>query len=874
MGLWQELLYVIRKSDRRRAERELDEEIRAHIEIEVEQNIESGMTEQEARYAAQRTFGNVSLAKEDSRTIWGLRYLEVLWQDLHYGVRMLINRPTFTVFAIIALSLGIGINSAIFSVVNAVLLRPLPFSDPDRLVQLREMSQKVGEPVPVSPPNFIDWKTQSSTFEQIAAYHGQGFTLTGVDEAERVLGVRVSSDFLPLLGIKPILGRNFSAEEDRAGKEQVLILTHSFWQRRFGSDPGIIGKDLILNGQNFTVIGIMPPGFNYPRDETLAFWTPLAPDSNPSRGSHYLTVIARLKSNVTSAQAQREMDVIAKRLEERYRNTNTGNGVIISSLHEQTVGEIRPTLLVLFGVVLLVLLIACANVANLQLVRTLPRQREIAIRMALGADRLRVIRQLLTENILLSVIGGMLGLLLALWGVELLLALGPENIPRLKEINIDYRVFGFTFALSVITGIVFGLAPAMQTFKINLNDQLKEGGRSMADGSQKHFRSTLVVFEIAISLVLLIGAGLMIKSFGYLIGTDPGFKSNNLLTMTIFLPKAKYPENRRVADFFSQVLQKGESVPGIDSIGLTSQIPLNGTEWTNSFDIEGRPPLAPGKDNFSDLRWISPGYFKTMGIPFIKGRQFTDRDVAEAPGVVIINQSMARKFFPDEDPIGKRLTIAYNHNISVEIVGVVGDIRPGVDSEPAPEMYLSYLQTPVRALYLVVRTSVEPTAIVATIRKQVSSIDKEQPISNIRSMDQVFASSIAQRRFNTLLFGIFAAMALILAAIGIYGVISFFVTQRRHEIGIRMALGAQRIDVIKLVMRQGIVLSLIGVAIGICAALVFTRVLSSLLFGITATDPIIFLVIPTILVGVALSASYIPAWRATRIDPMIAIRYE
>jgi predicted permease len=881
MSWWHEFSYVVRQINRRRAEVELEEEIRTHLELETEQNVEVGMTPEEARYVALKTFGSVTLSKEDSRAMWGFRSLETLWQDVHFGVRMLMKNPGFTIVAVIALALGIGANSAIFSVVNTVLLRPLPYKDPDRLVMVWEDATKQGFPRDTpAPANYIDWRDQNQVFEGMAAIADMSFNLTGVGEPERIEGRRVSANLFTLLGVEPQLGRAFLPEEDQPGANRVVIMSHGLWQRRFGSDVTIIGKPLNLNGESYTVVGVMPPQFQFP-SRTDELWTPIAfpAQEAANRGGHYLKVVARIKPGVTLQQAQTEMNAIAVRLQQQYSNTNMGLGAAVVPLHEQVVGDIKPALLVLLGAVGFVLLIACANVANLLLARAAVRQKEIALRAALGASRSRLIRQFLTESILLATLGGGGGLLLSLWGVKLLKTFIPENISQVKAINIDGRVLLFTLLVSLLTGVIFGLAPATQASKFNLNETLKEGGRDSAAGSRgNRIRGLLVIAEVAVSLILLIGAGLLINSFLRLRNVDPGFRADNLLTMNVILPRLKYADQTRRSAFYAELIQRIEALPGVQSAAVTNWIPLVMQGDSIGISIEGRPDPPPDQRNIVVTRVVSPHYFGTMGIESLQGRQFNEQDRADSTGVVVVSETMARKYWPGEDALGKRIKSGSSASTNpwLTVVGVVKDVRQfQLNADPKPQMYLPYAQTsflPPRQL--VVRTKVEPTSLAATVRKTVWEIDRDQPVSNISTMEEVLAESVARQRFSMLLLGIFAGVALVLAAVGLYGVMSYSVAQRTREIGIRMALGAQRRDVLRLVVGHGLKLVLIGVSIGLVAAFILTRVMSSLLFGVSATDPTTFITISMVLMSVALLASYIPARRATKVDPMVALRYE
>jgi putative ABC transport system permease protein len=862
-------------------DRELEEEVRFHLEMKAEEYVATGMTPEEALRAARRQFGNETRMREMSRETWGFAMLDTLLQDVRFGARVLAKHKGFTAVAVLTLALGIGANTAIFSVVNAVLLRPLPYENSHELVQIWGTLPQL-DTAPMSPANFLEWREQNQVFERIAAYTGQNFNLSGVDEPERIRATRVSADLFELLRVRPTLGRTFLAEEDQYGSQRVVILSHALWQRRFGASPEVVGQTLTLNDQSYVVVGVMPPDFSFPRT-TTEMWTPIAfsPGERGTRDTNYISVIARLRPGVTLEQARSGMEALTRRQQEQYPESNTGVGAKVISYKEQVVGNTRPILLLLLGAVGFVLLIACANVANLLLVRAAARRREMAVRLALGASRLRVIRQLLTESVLLALAGGGSGLLLALWGLNVLAALQPGNIPRLAELSIDRGALLFTLAVSLLTGIVFGLAPALQASKPDLNDALKEGGKGTSEGgSRQRLRSILIVSEIALSLVLLIGAGLMIKSFWRLLQVDPGFNPENTLTMVVSLPTSRYAEPGRQVAFFQQAIERVGNLPGVEAAGVTTDIPLFGGSSTG-FDVEGRPPHAPGQRPMVEFRSVSPGYFRAMGIPLLRGRAFTEQDVGDAPGVVIINEALARRYFPGEDPVGKRLGFSRPTDWR-EVVGVARDTRNyGLDEEVKPEAYMPYTQSipdylagSISGMILVARTASDPQSTVSAIKGEVRALDRNQPVYNIKTMEQYLAESIAQRRFNMLLLAVFAGVAVLLAAVGLYGVMSYMVSQRTHEIGLRMALGAQARDILGMAVRQGLVLIITGLGVGLAGALVLTRVMSGLLYGVGTTDPATFAAIVLLLAVVSLIACYIPARRATRIDPLIALKYE
>jgi putative ABC transport system permease protein len=800
--------------------------------------------------------------------------------DLRYALRMLFKSPAFTIVAILTLGLAIGANSAIFSVVNAVLLRPLPYAKSEQLVRIFGTQPQL-DLAPSSPANFLEWKEENKVFERIATYVGQGLNLTGTGKPERVIGARVSADLLPLLGVQPALGRLFTQEEDQEGRGKVVILSHEFWRSRFGDEANTLQQTIILNDQPHTVVGVMPPGFAFPSTRTQV-WVPVAFNAaeRATRDTNFIDVVARLKPGVSIEQARANMNAVTQSQAERYPKTNVGVGAKVVSLQEQMIGDVRPMLVVLLAAVAFVLLIACANLANLLLARASARQKEMAIRGALGASRSRVIRLLLTESIVLSVLGGAVGLILAIWSLDLLVSLKPANLPRLAEIGVNRTVFLFTLAISVFTGIVFGLVPAWQASKPNLNEGLKESGRGSSGGTRRHqVRAALVVAEVALSLVLLVGAGLMIRSFSRLLAVDPGFKADHVLTAFVSLPAAKYPKWEEQAAFFDRLLERLQGGPGVTAAGVVSDMPLFGGSSTG-FDVDGRPEALPGNRPMTDYRMINPDYFTAMGMKLLKGRAFSRFDKDGAPGVVIINETMAKRYFAGEEPIGKRLELSGDPKDPREIVGVVGDVRNyGVDADVKPEVYVPFLQGKpaylsgiASAMNIVVRSASDPTALGTALREQVQALDKDQPVSEIKTMEWYLADSMAQRRFNMFLLGVFAGLALVLAAVGIYGVIAYTVAQRTHEMGIRIALGAKDGHILRLVFSNAMATTLIGIAVGLGAAFALTRLLRSLLYQVSPTDPVVFAAIPLLLLSVAVIATYLPARRAMKVNPITALR--
>jgi putative ABC transport system permease protein len=809
--------------------------------------------------------------------------MENLMRDIRYGFRSLLKRPGATVVALVTLALGIGVNTAIFSAVDSVLLRPLPLKDPERVTSIWERTLRDGiNQNEVAPANFFDLRNQNQVFEGIGAHGPQDLNLTGGGEPERLNGELVTANVFSILGVEPALGRTFLPDEDQTGREQVVVLSDALWQRRFNRDPSIVNRNITLNGESFTVVGVMPRGFFFPARET-ELWIPWAmePEQASGRGDHYLRLVARLKPGTTLEQANADVESIAQRLSIEYPRTNEGLGFVVHSLHQDYVGNLRLPILVLFAAVGLVLLIACANVANLLLAQATTRRREIAIRIALGARRWTIVRQLLIESLLLAGGGGLLGVLGAVWGVQALSKLLPENLSKLQDVNIDTRVLLFTLGVSALTAIVFGGAPALLAARAKPGETLGDVARDAAGGSSgRHVRRVLIVSEVALAVVLLVSAGLLIRSFQLLRQVDKGFTAENLLTMHMVLPMPKYgkPEARRA--FYDEVLRRIEELPGIDSAGVITFLPLSFNGMNFSFSVEGRPTPSDMKLPFALYRVVSPHYFDAMGVTLQRGRFFDAHDTAGSQLVTLISRQLAAQYWPNEDPIGKRIKIGPldSPNQWLTVVGVVADVRQAeLYGDPRMDLYVPYAQERrgfVTPRDLVVRTKGDATSVAGAVRQAIWSVDKDQPVSNVRTMDQVFAAAISKERFQALLLGLFAALALVLACVGLYGVISYSVAQRTHEIGVRVALGAQPVDVLRLMIRQGMTLTLVGLIVGIAAGSVATRVLSDMLYGVSTTDPLTFVGVPAFLLLVAFVACYIPARRATRIDPLVALRYE
>ncbi len=809
--------------------------------------------------------------------------METLWQDLRYGVRMLRTHRGVTAIAVLALALGIGANTAIFTVVNAVLLRPLPFSEPDRLMMVwLHNPQSQGEArIPLSVADFLDWRANNQAFEPPVAFATSGFNLTGQEAPEQLVGAIVTADFFSTLGAKPALGRTFLPEEDRPGATPAIVVSQAMWQRRLSGDPHAIGQTLTLNGRTFTIVGVMPPDFYFP-NRNIELWAAFTLNPPTRRGPYFLSGLARLKPGVKLEQAQAEMKLIARRIQQQSATANANSdsgGFTVLPLNEYLVGDVRKALLVLLGAVAFVLLIASVNVANLLLARAAAREKEIAVRAALGASRVRIVRQLLTESALLALLGGTAGLLLAVGGVKLLLALSPSSLPRLQEVSMDRRVFGFTLLVALLSGIIFGLAPALHGSRANLNESLKDGSRGASESrSRSRLRQALIVAEFALALMLLIGAGLMIKSFVRLQRVNPGINAENVLTMQLTLPGARYNEGPKITAFYQQLLDRVQALPGVQAAGISISLPPDWLQLSENFSIEGQPPAPDSNLPVAELLFISHDYFRALGVPLRRGRYFTLVDKADAPRVAIINETMARRYFPNQDPIGKRIKQggADRPQASwMEVVGVVGDVKyTGLDATAQATFYEPYLQNPSRGMYLVVRGATDPLNLASTIRHEVWALDKDLPVTRLKTMEQLLYESVAEPRFRTLLLGIFAAVALVLASVGIYGVMAYAVTQRTNEIGIRMALGAQSRDILGLVVGQGLKLALIGVALGLAGAFAVTRALSTLLYGVSTTDAATFAGLALLLVAVALLACYIPARRAAKVDPMLALRCE
>src|SRR5882757_6646713 len=806
--------------------------------------------------------------------------MATLLQDLRYAFRLLAKSPSFTLIAVLTLALGIGANTAIFTVVNAVLLRPLGFRDPSRVVLVAE---KTSYPtVSTSYENYIDWRGQSHSFESLEATRGTAITLTGTGEPERLNARMATAPLFSLLGVNAILGRTFLAEEDRAGGAPVVILSYGLWQRHFGAARDILGKSITLDSQPYTVVGVLPGGFELlqPADVFLPF-TPWAKTLPDDRNWHPgIFVIGRLKDGITREQARTEMVGITKRLEQQYPIYNTGKSADVVGLQEQLVQNVRPALLLLLGAVGAVLLIACVNVANLLLARAAARGREVAIRTSMGASRWRVTRQLITESLLLSLAGGTLGLLFAWASLGPLLKLSSTSVPAVLTVGLDRWVLFFTLVVSFVTGLVFGIVPAVRTAKLDLRETLNEGSRGSTTGPGQHrIRGVLVAVEIAMAMLLLVGAGLLLRSFSRLQEVPPGFQADHLLVADLPLSLTAYSKPQQRFEFFDRLVARAKSLPGVRSAGAASFLPVSGGGGALHFNINGRPPKSPHDYTVTGYRTVTPSYFETLGMPLVQGRFFTAADTEKAPAVVVINSAMARTYFPGENPLGKRLQLGAIPEFDVpwmEVVGVVGDVR--LDLDPQAEMYLPYRQAdqvlPVFQLSIVLRTATDPLLQAAALRSALGEIDPNQPLVRVRTMEENMAATVAQPRFRTWLIGIFAALALVLAGVGVYGVMSYTVTQRTSEIGIRVTLGAQPEDVFRIVVGEGLRLALAGVGAGILAALALTRLLQGFLYGISAYDPLTFIAVAAILTLVAVAASFFPARRATLVDPIIALRYE
>jgi putative ABC transport system permease protein len=861
-------------------EEELDEEVCFHLEREVEENIARGMSPEEARFAALRSFGGVERVKEESRDERGIRLMEEFWQDLRYGARMLLKNSGFTSIAVLTLALGIGANTAIFSVVHALLLRPVPYHEPDQLALLTNKSSRARRSG-ISYPNFSDWRERAQSFEEMAAVRGASFNLTGIDKPVQAPGRMVSWNFFRLLGIQPQLGRMFAAEDDRYGAARMAIISHGLWQERFGGEASVIGRKLRLSGELYEVIGVLPPGFEY--FSPVDLYTPIELELKPNtgmtdRGTSIggMNAIARLKPGITLAQANSEMVALAAQVEREHPAINAGRSAQAEPLQDVMTEGVRQTLWALLGAVGFILLIACVNVANLTLVRAAERQKEMALRLALGAGRRRIIKQLLSESLLIALSGGAVGVLLGRWMLDGLLALAPDNIPLLNRAGLSNTVLLFTLGVSVLTSLLCGSLPALHASRSDLQSALKEGGRSSAGARRDLTRKTLLVVEVSLALALLVGAGLLVRSMARALGVELGFNPDRLLTMQLMPPDSDY-DAARLRIFFNECLTRVSALPGIESAAITHALPIDGSQWNTLVHAADKPVPQPGEFPNAEFTPVSANYFEAMSIRLLRGRWFNSADTANSPTVAVINETLARRIWPGEDPLGKRLRKGMPEMYSpwLEVVGVVANVKSyGVESATPLQTYVPFAQSPPTNFWLVARTTGEPLQAASSVERAIHSIDKDLPVSSVRSMDQLLGNSLTARRLTLVLMGSFAALALLLSAIGVYGVVSYSVRQRTHEIGVRVALGAQRRDVLRLILAQGARLALLGIAIGLGAAMTLTRLMEALLFETRPIDSITFTVTPALLALVVLFACYLPARRATKVDPLRALRRE